>query len=210
VFAARTIREVAVCAVAAVTDNQIAATAAMPRSILVAKKFTLLSLSVILNRSLKFTGLGSSFKKIVPSVRPRFNSSTLIDVVSLLPPAPIDEISFFRSPIRLGMRVQCCNFRASSTQTHNGPVYAYYFDRAIPWPAHPKFGAFHTGEIPYTFGDLDKLDRPWEPVDRQISKMMMACWKNMAAKGDPNVGSPPKWDPRRSVEARSDEARGCL
>jgi hypothetical protein len=150
VFAARTIRAVAVCAVAAVTDNQIAATAAMPRSILVAKKFTLLSLSVILNRSLKFTGLGSSFKKIVPSVRPRFNSSTLLDVVSLLPPAPIDEISFFRSPIRLGMRVQRCNFRASSTQTHNGPVYAYYFDRAIPWPAHPKFGAFHTGEIPYS------------------------------------------------------------
>jgi para-nitrobenzyl esterase len=68
-----------------------------------------------------------------------------------------------------------------------------YFDRAIPWPAHPEFGAFHTGAIPYTFGNLDKLDRPWEPVDRQISKMMMAYWKNMAAKGDPNGGSLPKW-----------------
>jgi hypothetical protein len=48
VFAARTIRAVAVYAVAAITDSQIAATAAPPRSILIEKRLTLLSLSALL------------------------------------------------------------------------------------------------------------------------------------------------------------------
>lgn len=82
--------------------------------------------------------------------------------------------------------------------THKSPVYIYYFDRAIPWPAHPEFGAFHTGEIPYAFGNLKTLDRPWEPVDSRISKMMMTYWKNMAATGDPNGGSAPRWAPVNS------------
>ena len=45
-------------------------------------------------------------------------------------------------------------------------VYTYYFDRVLPWPAHPEFGAFHTSEVPYVFQTIDKLDRPWEPADK--------------------------------------------
>ncbi len=79
--------------------------------------------------------------------------------------------------------------------SHKSGVYTYFFDRAIPWPQHPEYGAFHTGEIPYCFGTLKTLDRPWEPVDFQVSQMMMAFWKNMAAKGDPNGGAAPRWAP---------------
>jgi para-nitrobenzyl esterase len=79
--------------------------------------------------------------------------------------------------------------------THKNPVYVYYFDRAIPWPAHPEFGAFHSGELPYTFGNLKVLDRPWEPVDQQIATMMMNYWKGMTASGNPNAGGAPKWEP---------------
>jgi para-nitrobenzyl esterase len=79
--------------------------------------------------------------------------------------------------------------------THKSPVYIYYFDRAIPWPAHPEFGAFHSGELPYTFGNLKILDRPWEPVDQKIAGMMMAYWKNMTTVGNPNTTSVPRWDP---------------
>jgi para-nitrobenzyl esterase len=84
---------------------------------------------------------------------------------------------------------------SARAETHRSPVYAYYFDRAIPWPAHPEFGAFHSGELPYAFGNLDKMDRPWEPVDHTISKMMMTYWKDMAAGGDPNAPSVPHWAP---------------
>jgi para-nitrobenzyl esterase len=79
--------------------------------------------------------------------------------------------------------------------THKAPVYIYFFDRAIPWPAHPEFGAFHSGELPYTFGNLKVLDRPWEAVDTRIAKMMMAYWKGMATSGNPNSSSAPRWDP---------------
>lgn len=96
-----------------------------------------------------------------------------------------------RDRLRVGMSL----WASRRTETHQSPVYTYYFDRAIPWPAHPEFGAFHTGEIPYAFGNLDRLDRPWEPVDREISKRMMAYWKNMAANRDPNGTSLPRWAP---------------
>jgi para-nitrobenzyl esterase len=89
--------------------------------------------------------------------------------------------------------------------THTSPVYIYYFDRAVPWPAHPEFGAFHSGELPYTFGNLAIFDRPWEPVDRTISKMMMGYWKDFAATGDPNGASVPHWaavDPGKPVVMR--------
>jgi para-nitrobenzyl esterase len=78
-------------------------------------------------------------------------------------------------------------------ETHKSPVYIYYFDRAVPWPAHPEFGAFHSGELPYTFGNLAMFDRPWEPVDRTTSKMMMTYWKDFASSGGPNDASVPTW-----------------
>ncbi len=36
---------------------------------------------------------------------------------------------------------------AARAKTSSQPAYAYYFEHAIPWPEHPKFGAFHSGEL---------------------------------------------------------------
>lgn len=78
-------------------------------------------------------------------------------------------------------------------QHHKGPVYTYFFDRAIPWPQHPQFGAFHTGEIPYFFRNLKMLDRPFEPIDFQVSQTASAYLKAFAASGDPNAPNLPNW-----------------
>ena len=80
--------------------------------------------------------------------------------------------------------------RAASART---PAYAYYFERVIPWPERPEFGAFHTSEVPYVFGTLDKLRRPWTDVDRKLSQTVMSYWINFAAKGDPNGEGLPPW-----------------
>jgi len=80
--------------------------------------------------------------------------------------------------------------RAATART---PAYAYYFDRAIPWPERPEFGAFHTSEVPYVFGTLEKLKRPWTEVDRRVSETMMSYWTNFATTGDPNGGALPRW-----------------
>jgi para-nitrobenzyl esterase len=72
-------------------------------------------------------------------------------------------------------------------------IYTYYFDRVLPWPAHPEFGAFHTSEVPYVFNTLTKLDRPWEPVDRTVAETVSSYWANFARKGDPNGSGLPRW-----------------
>jgi para-nitrobenzyl esterase len=72
-------------------------------------------------------------------------------------------------------------------------IYTYYFDRVIPWPAHPEFGAFHTSEVPYVFNTIGRIDRPWEPVDRSVAELMSSYWVNFARKGDPNGSGLPRW-----------------
>jgi para-nitrobenzyl esterase len=101
------------------------------------------------------------------------------------------EASSARDRARSGMYL----WASKRAATHKAPVYIYYFDRAIPWPAHPEFGAFHSGELPYTFGNLKVLDRPWEAVDTKVAQMMMTYWKNMAYTGNPNAASLPAWSP---------------
>jgi para-nitrobenzyl esterase len=72
-------------------------------------------------------------------------------------------------------------------------VYTYYFDRVIPWPAHPEFGAFHTSDVPYVFENIHKMDRPWEPVDDQVSDAVSSYWVNFAATGNPNGKGLAEW-----------------
>ena len=72
-------------------------------------------------------------------------------------------------------------------------LYTYFFDRAIPWPAHPEYGAFHSGELPYVFQTLGRLNRPWEPVDRTVADTVSSYFTNFAKKGDPNGPGLPSW-----------------
>jgi para-nitrobenzyl esterase len=75
--------------------------------------------------------------------------------------------------------------QSRSLHTHQ-PIYTYYFDRAIPWPQHPEYGAFHSGELPYFSRNLKLMDQPWQPVDFRVSDEVSAYLKNLAATGDPN------------------------
>ena len=82
---------------------------------------------------------------------------------------------------------------AQEQSRHSSRVYTYFFDRAIPWPQHPEFGAFHSSEVPYVFETLGLLDRPWQPVDHALSVEMSSYWSNFAKNGDPNAAGLPRW-----------------
>lgn len=90
-------------------------------------------------------------------------------------------------------RVSMWMWASRRQQHHKAAVYTYYFDRAIPWPEHPEFGAFHSGELPYFFLNLQVLNRPWQPVDRTLAKAASEYLKKFAANGDPNTKGLPQW-----------------
>jgi len=72
-------------------------------------------------------------------------------------------------------------------------VYTYYFDRVMPWPAHPEFGAFHTSDVAYVFNNIRKMDRPLEPVDDQVADAVSSYWVNFAASGEPGGKGLAEW-----------------
>jgi para-nitrobenzyl esterase len=97
-------------------------------------------------------------------------------------------------------RVSMFLWASARIKNHRQPVYTYFFDRGIPWPQHPEFGAFHTGEIPYFFLNLNALDRPWGKEDHALAKEVSSYLVNFATKGDPNgagLSLWPKVDPRQ-------------
>jgi para-nitrobenzyl esterase len=81
-------------------------------------------------------------------------------------------------------------FRSQSAKT---AVYTYYFQRGIPWPEHPHFGAFHTGDIPYFFNNLKMINRPWTAGDYKLADHASSYLVNFVATGNPNGKGLPEW-----------------
>jgi para-nitrobenzyl esterase len=81
------------------------------------------------------------------------------------------------------------------------PIYVYYFKHVEPGPEAQRYGAFHSSEIPYVFGTLDRAaDRSFTSADRQVSATMGGYWANWVKTGNPNGAGLPAW-PRLRSEA---------
>jgi len=92
-------------------------------------------------------------------------------------------------------RVSMYLWASRRESNHHAPVFTYFFDHAIPWPQHPEFGAFHSGELPYFFLNLRVMDRPWEKQDAELANTAAAYLKGFAATGNPNGDHLPHWPP---------------
>lgn len=70
------------------------------------------------------------------------------------------------------------------------PIYHYFFDHDLPG----ENGApMHASDIPFTFGVLDQVNRPWQEYDREISAACLDYWTSFAKFGDPNCDGRPVW-----------------
>lgn len=75
-----------------------------------------------------------------------------------------------------------------------GKAYVYRFTRKVPATGeYVKYGAFHTGEVPYAYDNLKFLDRPWEASDHQLARDMSSYWANFVKTGNPNGKGLPVW-----------------
>jgi len=104
-----------------------------------------------------------------------------------------EALASYKEASRDRNRVAMYLWASARAKTAGMPAYTYFFTHAIPWPEHPEFGAFHTGEVPYIFDNLDRLPRPWKPEDREFAHEFSSFLINFVSTGNPNGAGLPKW-----------------
>jgi len=77
---------------------------------------------------------------------------------------------------------------------NKNPSYLYQFS-FVPTdkPGFPNYGAFHTSEVPFAFHTLKLWNRPWQPRDYEMERIMSTYWVNFAKTGNPNSSGLPVW-----------------
>jgi para-nitrobenzyl esterase len=91
-------------------------------------------------------------------------------------------------------------------------LYIFYFARAMPWPEHPEYGAFHSSELPYVFDNLRLSPHPFTSTDQSTARVMSSYWVNFVRSGDPNGPDLPVWPIYRDLHdflVVSDEGIGA-
>lgn len=105
--------------------------------------------------------------------------------------AAISQLAMSRDIIFGTQNYTWANVEASQ---NNRNLYVYRFTRKVPGTGqYARYGAFHTGEVPYAYSNLKFVDRPWEPVDRRLEATMSAYWVNFVKTGNPNGDDVPPW-----------------
>ena len=87
--------------------------------------------------------------------------------------------------------------------SHGPPVFRIYV------PGQPEldlpsgatgYGAYHSGDLAYVFGNTHRVGYDWSEWDHDLSKRMVAYWVNFAHTGNPNGDGLAEW-PRYEEES---------
>ena len=96
---------------------------------------------------------------------------------------------------------------AQLLSANDDAAYVYFFSRPVPVfrlyvPARPdlkgdggarSLGAYHSGELAYTFDNLNFIGIGWESDDQVLSQIVADYWFNFARSGNPNGPGLPNW-----------------
>ncbi len=98
---------------------------------------------------------------------------------------------------------------ASMNARHITNTYVYYMSHVPPacriyrpdspeldLPGGPRSaGAYHSGELAFVFGTMDRVGCGWDDKDAALSKRMIRYWTQFAKTGNPNGEGNPEWQP---------------
>jgi para-nitrobenzyl esterase len=73
------------------------------------------------------------------------------------------------------------------------PIFLYNFTHIQPGPKSARYRAFHTGEVPYLFQNLNGPNRTFTAEDQQVMKLVSGYWLNFIRTGNPNGAGLPLW-----------------
>ena len=79
----------------------------------------------------------------------------------------------------------------------NRPAYIYYFNKE-----NGGIGTWHSGEMPYMYGNLSRIPGKYDEADYALSENMQDYLVNYVKTGNPNGGDLPEW---KSYEETPDE-----
>lgn len=80
----------------------------------------------------------------------------------------------------------------AKSQAKKTDTYAYYFRRQLPGDSK---GAWHSSDLMYVYGTLDRSWRPFTQEDRLLSKTIMDYLEAFIKTGNPNHTGAPAWHP---------------
>ncbi|GAA0583722.1 carboxylesterase/lipase family protein [Rhizomicrobium electricum] len=86
------------------------------------------------------------------------------------------------------------------------PAFLYIWDHGYPAADAAGLHAFHSSEVPYVFGDLQRVPMYWPKIppttkEREMSDAMMGYWISFARTGQPEAANAPAWPSYGSASA---------
>ncbi|MDD3402470.1 MAG: carboxylesterase family protein [Hespellia sp.] len=85
---------------------------------------------------------------------------------------------------------ECKKWSLKREEIQGEGAYLYFFSHELPGD---DWGAFHTGEVWYTFGTLGRCWRPMTDADYQLSEEMVTYWTNFMKTGNPADEGTEEW-----------------